>query len=272
MFYSERILLPIANLSNIDKLLEFTLLIKDKKSVNPVTVLSVVPNDANSEMNIITNRKKLEEYEKQGAASEIKINTIVTIALNATTGIERISKELMADIIVLGWPNKPGILEKLIGEKIYSIINNVDKNLFICYQEQQLVSLKRIIVLTPPLCEKEFGFEIWLTKMIKLSAELKIPVYLFGNENTCEIIKSKIKQYNWKGHFSFKVFIDWEDFQVLTSEVNADDLIVLISARKDAISYQKYLDHIPSKLEKIFTDNNKIVVFPQQNRPFYEKN
>ena len=272
LFYSERILLPIANLSNIDKLLEFTLLIKDKKSVNPITVLSVVPNDPGSEINIISTRKKLEEFEKQGAASEIKINTIVTIALNATAGIERISKEIMADIIVLGWPNKRGLIEKLIGEKIYSIVNNVDKNLFICYQEKLLVTLKRIVVLAPPLCEKEFGFETWLTKILKLSSELKIPVFLLGNDNTGEIIKWKLNQLRWKGHFSFKSFFDWNDFQIITSEINLEDLIVFISARKEAISYQKFLDHVPTKLEKIFTDNNKIVVFPQQNSPFYEKN
>ena len=37
--------------------------------------------------------------------------------------------------------------------------------------------------------------------------------------------------------------------------VNQDDLLVLISARKNAVSYQKYLDHIPSKLEKHFNSN-----------------
>jgi hypothetical protein len=33
----------------------------------------------------------------------------------------------------------------------------------------------------------------------------------------------------------------------------------------EAVSYQKYLDHIPSKLEKHFNANNKIIVYPQQN-------
>jgi hypothetical protein len=256
---------------NIDKLLDFTLLMKDKKSINPVTVLSVVPNNAESEINIITTRKKLEEYEKQGAASEVKINTIVTIALNATNGIERISKEIMADIIVLGWPKKPGILEKLIGEKIYSIINNVDKNLFVCHQEKLLVTQKRIIVLAPPLCEKEFGFETWIQKMLKLANELSIPIIFYGAHNTHEAIKAKLNQYRWKGNLSFNIFSDWEDFQVLSKTINEDDLLVLISARKNALSYKKYLDHIPSKLEKHFNSNNKIVVFPQQNPPFYEK-
>lgn len=271
LFYSEHILLPIANLMNIEKLLEFTLLIKDKKSINPVTVLSVVPNNAEAEINIVSARKKLEEYKKEGAASEIKINTIATIDLNATTGIARISKEIMADIIVLGWPNKPGILEKLIGEKIYSIINNIDKNLFICHQGKLLITQKRIIVLAPPLAEKENGFEVWLQKILELSKELSIPVILFGLRVTYDTAKAKMEQNKWKGAVKFHAFSDWDDLLVLTDFVNPDDLLVLISARKNAVSYQKYLDHIPSKLEKHFHANNKIVIYPQQNEQLFEK-
>ena len=271
IFYSEHILLPIANLMNIEKLLEFTLLIKDKKSKNPVTVLSVVPNNSEAEMNIVSARKKLEEYKKQGAASEIKINTIATIDLNATAGIARISKEIMADIIVLGWPNKAGILEKLIGEKIYSIINNIDKNLFICHQDKLLITQKRIIVLAPPLAEKENGFEVWLQKILKLSKELSIPVILYGKRGTYDAVKAKMEQNKWKGAVKFHAFNDWDDLLVITDFVNADDLLVLISARKNAVSYQKYLDHIPSKLEKHFHTNNKIVIYPQQNDQLFEK-
>ncbi|HRX12623.1 MAG TPA: cation:proton antiporter, partial [Draconibacterium sp.] len=269
---SEHILLPIANLMNFDKLLDFTLLIKDKKSENPITILSVVPNDAESEKNIISTRKKLEAYKNQGAAAEIKINTNVTIAINATAGIERISKEIMTDIIVLGWPKKPGILEKLIGERIYSIVNNIDKNLFICHQEKPLVSQKRIIVLAPPLAEKEFGFETWLKKILKLATELTIPIVVFGTEKTYDSVLMKIKKLRWNGNISFNDYSEWENFQLLINDVKNDDLLVLISARKDAVSYQKYLDHIPSKLEKHFHQNNKIIVFPQQNPTFGVKN
>lgn len=271
LFNSEHILLPIANLGNIEKLLEFTLLIKDRKSANPVTVLSVVPNNAEAEINIVSARKKLEEYKKHGAASEIKINTIATIDLNATAGISRIAKEIVADIIVLGWPKKAGILEKLIGEKIYSIINNIDKNLFICHQEKLLVTQKRIVVLVPPLAEKEFGFETWLQKIIKLARELSIPVVLFGLRATYDAVKEKMEIKKWRGSIGFHSFTDWDDFLVLTDFVNDDDLMILISARKNAVSYQKYLDHIPSKLEKHFNSNNKILVYPQQNSQLAEK-
>lgn len=264
-FSNEHILLPIANLQNIEKLLEFIILVKDKKSKNPITVLSVVPNNDEAEQNIIASRKKLEEFKKHGAAADININTIATIDLNATAGISRIAKEITADIIVLGWPKKAGILEKLIGEKIYSIVNNVDKNLFICHLEKLPVTLKRIVVLSPALAEREIGFETWVLKVMKLSNELSIPVLLIGNEKAYTAANNIIQKYRLSGSISFTQFTEWEDFLQISKHVNEDDLLIFVSARVDDVSYQKYLDHIPSKLEKHFQNNNKVVVFPQQN-------
>ncbi|HRF24223.1 MAG TPA: cation:proton antiporter, partial [Chitinophagaceae bacterium] len=42
---NEHILIPIANIENLEKLLELSIFIKDKKSVNPISVLSVVSNN-----------------------------------------------------------------------------------------------------------------------------------------------------------------------------------------------------------------------------------
>jgi Kef-type K+ transport system membrane component KefB len=151
---NEHILLPIANLLSIEKLLEFTLLIKDKKSVNPITFLSVVPNNNQAELNIISARKSLEKFRNQGAAVEVNVNTVATIDHNAAGGIARISREIMANIIVLGWPKKAGILDKLLGERISSIINNIDKTIFICSIENQLINQKRLVLLTTKLTEK----------------------------------------------------------------------------------------------------------------------
>jgi Kef-type K+ transport system membrane component KefB len=266
----EHILLPIANLMNIEKLLEFTLLIKDKKSANPVTILTVVPNNAEAELNIISARKKLKEFKKQGAASEIKVNTIATIDYNPANGIARISRETLSNIIVLGWPKKAGILDKLIGEKISSIVSNVDKTVFICHLEKLLIKQKRIIVVTPPLAEKENGFEIWLQKISKLSQELSIPIVHFGGMSTQDAIRDKIKHKHLSTSISFKVLDDLEDLLVSSEYIKDDDLVILVSARKYSVSYLNFLDNIPNKIEKHFTNNNKIVVYPQQYNFLHE--
>jgi len=263
-FNSENILLPIANLMNIEKLLEFTLLIKEKKSPNPLTILSVVPNNAEAELNIVSARNKLEKFKIQGAASEVLIKTIATIDYNVASGINRVSREIMADIIVLGWPKKAGILDKVIGEKINSIIENNDKNLFICGFENHLINQKRIVVITSPLAEKEDGFITWLLKISKLSHELSVPVVHFGSASTQEAMRTVIKQKKLSLSVNFNSLNDWEDLSPVINEINDTDLIILISARRNSVSYNHYFDRLSSKIEKQFVHNNKILIFPRQ--------
>jgi adenosine/AMP kinase len=126
----EHILLPIADMSNIEKLLEFAILIKDKKSTNPISILSVVSNNDEAEINILKARNKLEAFVKQASASETNVNVITTIDHNTASGIARVSREIMADFIVLGWPRRSGFFDKLIGEKNKQYFKQYRKNYF----------------------------------------------------------------------------------------------------------------------------------------------
>ncbi|PKO01511.1 MAG: sodium:proton antiporter [Chloroflexi bacterium HGW-Chloroflexi-5] len=260
----EHMLLPIANLMNIEKLIEFALLIKQHKSVNPVTVLSVVPNNTQAEANLIEARKRLEEFKAHGAATETSINTVATIDYNPSSAIGRISKEIMADIIILGWPKKANILERLIGEKIYAIVNSVDKNFFVCSLDAPLINQKRIVVITTPKAELEYGFETWLHKVVKLSKELSIPLVHFGSKITHEAIREVTQRNKLHATFSFNTFDDWENFHLLADYIKADDLLILVSARKKSLSYVHHFDHIPNRIDKRLMNNDIIVVYPQQ--------
>lgn len=131
----EHILLPIANVENIEKLLEFSIYLKDKKSVNPISILSVVSNNDEAEINMLKARSKLESFVKQASAFEASVNIIATIDYNVASGIARIAKEIMADIIVLGSRRKVGLIDKIVGEKVNSVLNNTDKSAYLCHLE-----------------------------------------------------------------------------------------------------------------------------------------
>jgi len=262
--YNEHILLPIANVSNIDKFLEFAIFIKEKKSANPVSILSVVSNNNEAEMNILKARNKLEEFVKQASASETKVNIITTIDHNSASGIARISREIMANIIVLGWPQRTGLMDKLIGEHVDNILNNTDKTIFFCHLEKPLVLHKRIVIAAPPLAEHEKGFGLWFAKMAILAQELSISVQLYCNEATHKATEKLIEKEKITASITVQSFTDWDDFLVLSRNIHADDLIVLVSARKGATSFMSLLDNLPAKLEKHFTDNSRFVIYPQQ--------
>lgn len=262
---SEHILLPIANVSNIEKLLEFSIFIKDKKSANPVSILSVVSNNSEAEINILKARNKLEGFVKQGSATETTVNIITTIDHNPTSGITRISREIMADIIILGWPQRAGFIDKLIGDKVDSILGNTDKTTFICHIEKPLVLHKRIVVAAPPLTEYEYGFNLWLAKIAKLAQELSLPIELYASEATGNSVRKAFKKAKHTASLTVSVFEDWDDFLVLSRHVSEYDLFVLVSARKGATSYIGVLENLPAKLEKHFAANSRFVIYPQQH-------
>ena len=260
-FAQEKILVPIANPSNIGHHVELALLMKDKRSVNSVSLLGVVPNNEEAEKNIVSFRKKLQEFVQNAKAAEIDVDIITTIDHNAASGIVRTARELMTNIVILGWPGRTGVLEKLLGDKVDLIIKNVDKNMFICHIEQKLITHKRIVVISPPLVERELGFDLWLQKVVKLSQELSAPILHLGHPDTQSVIGGK---KNGSALFTFKPFVDWHDPLSCGDYIKEGDMIIFVSAHQGYISYMNILDHLPTRLEERFPHHSRIVVYPKQ--------
>jgi len=261
---NEHILLPIADIESLEKLLEFAIFIKDKKSGHPVSILSVVSNNSEAEHNILKTRNKLESFVKQASASETNVNIITTIDHHAASGIARISREIMADIIVLGWPRKVGLIDKIIGRKVESILNNTDKSTFICHIAKPLATHKRVVVVAPPLSEHEFGFEQWLIKVSKLAQELSIPIVIYANEATLNAFGKVVITGKLAANITSMPFDDWDDLLILARYIHEDDLFILVSARRGAASYMPLFEALPIKMEKYFAANSRIVIYPQQ--------
>jgi len=116
-FTDEKILVPIANPSNIGYHVHLALLLQDKKSANPILLLGVVPNNDEAEKNIVNFRKKLQEFVSTAKAAEVNVDIITTIDHNPADGIVRIARETMSDLVILGWPGKAGLWDKLLGDK-----------------------------------------------------------------------------------------------------------------------------------------------------------
>jgi len=268
-FNDEHILMPFANIENVEKLLEFSIFIKDKKSPNPIAILTVVSNNDEAEVNILKAKNKLEQFVKQASASEVNVNVIATIDHNIASGISRIAREIMADMIVLGWPRRTGLINKLIGEKVDSILSNTTKTTFICHLEKPLVLHKRILIAVPPLAERENGYEQWFFKMINLAQELSVPIQVFCNNDSEDAFQKFVINSKISANLIFKPFEDWDNFFVLGNDVKVDDLFVLISARKGSASYMNVLENLPVRLEKHFSSNSRLVIYPQQFNQSY---
>jgi Kef-type K+ transport system membrane component KefB len=244
-FKMESILLPLANMVNLEDLLEFAVLIKDKSSENPVSILTVVPNDEQAELNIAQARTKLEDFVRQASATETSVDVTATIDRDIASGISRKSKELIADLLVMGWPTSSGD-EVVIGDKMAGIINRTAKTIFLCRVERPWATHQKLILAVPPKSEKMEGFELWVKKVIKIAEELSVPILVNCDKETQAAIEDVVDRLNLRAPFEFNEFTNWEDFLIISKNIQPEDIVMLITARKGSIAHQPFLDRYPN--------------------------
>ncbi|HZL08748.1 MAG TPA: cation:proton antiporter [Prolixibacteraceae bacterium] len=259
----EHIMMPIANLSNMELLLELAIFIKNKKSLNPITILSVVPNNEEAEKNLIIARKNLQSLVKMASATETKINLIATIDHNIAGGIIRASREIMADTIIIGWPGKTGLIERFIETKTASIISRTSKSVYVCQFKYPLVSHKKLVVVCPPLGELEHGFGIWISRVTALSKELSLDIFCYCNSKSKEAVASHLKQHKLSLSITFSVQFELSDLELLHQHVLPEDLFIYIAARRASVSYDICMENIQEKLERQFSSTSKIIIYPR---------
>jgi Kef-type K+ transport system membrane component KefB len=262
---TEHILLATDKYSEMARILDFASLIKNPKSTQPLSLLTVFDNDNDAERKIRQARNEAQELFSHASASETRVHFLPAIDHNPAGGIIRTSKETMADIIMLGWRGRSDIINKIIGEKTDAIISNTEKTIILCQFSKPPEANKRIITVAPPLCEVEEGFVLWVRKLALLSRELSVPISFYCNNKTAIELHKQLKKLEIAKHATINEFNNWQDFLILSRHITSEDLLFVISARKNSASWMSLLDKLPAKLEKYFENNNKVIVYPQQN-------
>ncbi len=259
---AERLLIPIINTANMEKALEFAVLIKESRSTFPVSILTVVPNNTEAEKNIATARRTLEDFVYETTALESSVEVIATIDHNASSGIARVAKEIMSNIIILGWPRKTGFVDKIVGGKMDVILNGTGKTIFICHFEQPLANHKRLILAVPPLAELEGGFSVWLPKMAQLAQELATPIFYYCNETTQKAILRFFKSRRINNKPTFHDLPQWDSFVDNLPNLGQQDLCVFVAAREGSVSYLRAMENLAVKTDTTFKARSKIIVYP----------
>jgi Kef-type K+ transport system membrane component KefB len=259
---TEHIMIPIEENEELNHIVDLATAIKNKRSAHPITLLSTIDMDEEAEYNILKEKHRLNEFKAKASGNDIGINIVSSIDHNLGTGIARTSREIMANLILIAWPDPSSILDRFLGDKIESLLTHTEKTVFMCDMPYPLISTKRLIIFLPPLAEKENGFLQAMNKMFLLAKNYNLSTRCYSSEDTFNEIK-KLDQYlGYNLELKNHVLEDWADFLVVSRDLRKDDLLVVCAARKGSISYTNVLDAIPSKLMKYF-DQNKIIVYPQ---------
>lgn len=260
----ENILISIANMDNMEPILDFSTYIKSKKCSYPVNIVSVVKDNEQAQLNMSKARKNLDNMVRYASGSETNVNISATIDLNIASGVARSAKEVSANCIVLGWPSAANFMDKFVGEKTESILNRTSANVMLCHFKKPFISNKSIVVFAPPMCEAEFGFEYWLEKVVKLAQELSVSITFVVDARSAAAIEDHLVELKNSVPVTFEHYDAWDNLQGLKAFKEEDAMFIFVSARNGEVSYRDSLDGVAKKLDRIYANENLVLVFPSR--------
>lgn len=260
----EQIMIPLANLNNMESILDFATLIKSKKSHYPLNIVSIVPDNQQAQINVSEARKNLDSMAKYASGSETEVELITAVDFNIASGIARMTKQTMADCVIMGWPSVASFVEKIVGDKTESILSNTDTTLMMVRLDNPLISHKLITVFVPPLAESEVGFEYWGEKVLKLAQELSLSVNYVCNSRTEYRLMELANALKSSVNLTFSNHEDWNSIYGLATFSNTDSLLLFVSSRSGGVSYIDSLDGLAKRVGRYYKNQNLIMIFPSR--------
>jgi len=260
----ERILVPVSNPATIEGLIDFAILIHEQNNEQPVYMLSVVPDDAFAEDQILKNNKMFESAISHAAAAETKLSLVSRVDLNVANGISRAVKELMINKIVLGWNGKITTTNFFFGSIIENLISSTEQMVMVVKISNPLNTTNRILVTLPENAECEAGFNSWLSTVKIIASRTSSSLLFSGNEKSLSEIRKILETEDANIKIEYEISHSAHPIIDQSRITNIQDLYVVIAARRRTLSYEHYFEHMPRDLARHFAIKNFIIIYPEQ--------
>ena len=258
----ERILIPVSNPDNIQRLIDLALLVKDQKSNEPIYPLSIVEDDADADEKINIVRKVIEGIVEQISSGDKKVEVLKKVDLSIVDGIARTAKAYNISDILISFKINQGSSNLIFGKDLSTnLLVKTKQAIIISKILQPINTLQRFIVLLSPNSELENGFFRSATKINSLLKQLGVSIYVYGLDQAIRSFANAINDKK-QTFYKYMSILSFNELDII-NKVKVDDLFIFLSARKQTLSYDINLDEMPKKLNKNNEFTSFIIFYPE---------
>ena len=262
----DRMMVSIANPETVDPLVNMALMMRDPKSKKELLAVTVEVeyDEAKKQAKLAQRRKSLEQAARIAAAVDVPMKTRCRLSTNAATGILNTASEMNATEIVLGLHHKHGLLDSFLGSFAQGILKGTHRQMMVIKCLIPVNTMRRIMVAVPPKAEYESGFYKWVERVARIGGQLGCRVHFWAHSDTLQRISGYMNRFHGSVRVEFSTMDDWDDLLLISSKVAFDHLMVIVCARKGAISYQASFEELPNQITKYFSNNSLMLIYPDQ--------
>ncbi|NJB86824.1 Kef-type K+ transport system membrane component KefB/nucleotide-binding universal stress UspA family protein [Lewinella marina] len=260
--HQERILIPISNVETTDELINLGITVKSRNNKDGLYALSIVDNTAAGNSGNTKAKKILHKAAVTASATDTPLHELLRYDLNIANGIISVVKEQRISDLILGLHVKKDISDTFLGNLTEGILTKCNTTTLIYKPYQPFATVQRHVVIIPADAEKEIGFPFWLVKVWNIARNSGAKLVFYGPADTLEYLRGV--QAKHPVHAEFNAFDDWDDFLVLTREIQKNDNLIIVMSRREHPSFQSSMVKVPYYLNKYFADKSFILVYPIQ--------
>lgn len=259
----EVIVVPVSNPANIPALLSFASYIKDPKQSKTIYGISVLANVPTVQKEIERNKKIFKKV-VQTLHSDVSYKLITRIDSTVTNGIARAVHEMSASAVIVGWHEKTTPFDVLFGNIITHILAKTNKLLWVVKTPgTRFNDSSNIHLLMPRNAQFEIGFEDVITKVSLLSKTLKDKVVVHTVQTVADFVEPVLKK-ELKGYFQEIKIHEFHRDEIELLNVEKSDLLLILSSRKNGISYSRSFFKFTMKLIDEYPGQNTVFIYPEQ--------
>jgi Kef-type K+ transport system membrane component KefB/mannitol/fructose-specific phosphotransferase system IIA component (Ntr-type) len=259
----QRILVPLANPATAESLMDIAMMMRGKNSDEPLFPITVARDGAKVDSQVAASEKMLSHAVVHAAAADIPVLPVTRVDMNISNGIMRAVKELRISDIVIGWNGQISTRQKIFGSILDKLLEQSDEMVLVSKIEHPVNTTKRVILATPPLIDREPGFDSAILTIQNLCDQIGAGILLVSTEMNSRRIKDILTKQEPKIDTEALLLSEWtEVVRTAGPRFSEDDLLIIMSTREGSLAWQNSLHRLPRIISKRYPKLNFITVYP----------
>ena len=260
----EKILIPVNDTGNIGTLMTTAFMMRNRQLNRGLICLNII-NDADlSDKTQAHSRECLALATQYATAADVPLQTQTRLAVNFVTATIHALRENDASELLIGLHQKRQDDDSFIGQFAQGLIDGMSRQLIIVSMNMPANTIRKIVVAIPEKAEYEKGFYRWINRIARMTGDLGCLAVFYASETTNHLILRYMRERHRNVRADYEILESWNDFPALRHELNPDHLLVVVTARRGSISYQKAFEKLPQQLQSHFSENSLMLIYPDQ--------
>ena len=262
----QRFLVPMAYSPTSQNLLDMTFSLRRHGSQEPIFPLSVVPHDGDTSAQIADAEQMLSEAVVHGAAAEVPMVPLTRVDHNPASGIARAAMERRISDIVCGWQGPGENTHGVFGRITDQILEETEQQVMICHFTQPIATVKRVIVIFPPLIEYHQGYVRAIADVKRLTNSIGALLTGLCIKNDMRKIRARVDSTDPELASSFVGFSTMEEMvSTLQKRVEENDLVLFLTARRGTVCWTPQFDQLPQRMSPLVEHSMAFFVLTDQS-------